>query len=74
VWLVGLKSKLEQEQMLKGLVMAHPDGNVNRATPDKDDATATKYQSVQECEMRVLTDNEVLSVAGGPEVDVESGT
>ncbi|PXX45329.1 hypothetical protein [Undibacterium pigrum] len=30
-------------------------------------------QPVQECEMRDLTDYEVLSVAGGPECDVGSG-
>ncbi|MBC3916854.1 hypothetical protein H8L32_05145 [Undibacterium sp. CY18W] len=32
-----------------------------------------QHQSGQEHEMRILTDNEILSVAGGPEVDVESG-
>ncbi|PXX45331.1 hypothetical protein DFR42_102559 [Undibacterium pigrum] len=29
--------------------------------------------SNQQSEMRVLTESEMLSVAGGPEVDVESG-
>ncbi|MFZ6757325.1 hypothetical protein ACO0K9_08885 [Undibacterium sp. Ji50W] len=32
-----------------------------------------QHQSSQEHKMRVLTDNEVLSVAGGPEVDVSVG-
>ena len=37
------------------------------------DVEIKQQQPAQDHEMRVLTDNEVLSVAGGPEVDVESG-
>ncbi|PXX45328.1 hypothetical protein [Undibacterium pigrum] len=32
-----------------------------------------KQQPAYESDMRVLSENEILSVAGGPEVDVESG-
>ncbi|MBC3916856.1 hypothetical protein H8L32_05155 [Undibacterium sp. CY18W] len=41
---------------------------------NKSDVENALHQSAQELEMRVLTDCEVLVVAGGPEVDVESGT
>ena len=37
------------------------------------DIEIKQQQSAQEHKMRVLTDNEVLSVAGGPEVDIEVG-
>ncbi|BBB64321.1 hypothetical protein UNDYM_0068 [Undibacterium sp. YM2] len=37
------------------------------------DIEIKQQQPAQELEMCVLTDNEVLSVAGGPEVDVEAG-
>lgn len=37
------------------------------------DIEIEQQQSAQEHEMRVLTENEVLSVAGGPEVDIEVG-
>ncbi|MFZ6757326.1 hypothetical protein ACO0K9_08890 [Undibacterium sp. Ji50W] len=40
---------------------------------DKSDADGAQIQSGHEHEIRVLTDNEVLSVAGGPECDVGSG-
>ncbi|MFZ6721862.1 hypothetical protein [Undibacterium sp. Ji49W] len=39
---------------------------------NKFDVGSAQHQSSQELEMRVLTDSEVLGVAGGPEVDVES--
>lgn len=32
-----------------------------------------QQQSVQESDMRVLSENEILNVAGGPEVDVSAG-
>ncbi|BBB64322.1 hypothetical protein UNDYM_0069 [Undibacterium sp. YM2] len=37
------------------------------------DIEIKQHQSAQELEMRALTDNEVLSVAGGPEVDISVG-
>jgi hypothetical protein len=37
------------------------------------DVEIKQQQSSQELEMRVLTNNEVLAVAGGPESDVGSG-
>ncbi|PXX45325.1 hypothetical protein [Undibacterium pigrum] len=40
----------------------------------KSEVEIKQPQPAQEREMRTLTDCEVLSVAGGPEVDVESGT
>ncbi|MFZ6757336.1 hypothetical protein ACO0K9_08940 [Undibacterium sp. Ji50W] len=40
---------------------------------NKSDVDGAQCQASQELEMRVLTDHEVLSVAGGPEVDVETG-
>lgn len=36
-------------------------------------AENTQYPSNQQNEIRVLTESEMLSVAGGPEVDVETG-
>jgi hypothetical protein len=30
-------------------------------------------QTTKQTEMRLLTDDEILSIAGGPEVDVETG-
>jgi hypothetical protein len=37
------------------------------------DIEIKQQQPAQEPEMRVLSEDEVLSVAGGPEVDVEVG-
>lgn len=37
------------------------------------DVEIKQQQPTQELEMRVLSEDEVLSVAGGPEVDVETG-
>ena len=37
------------------------------------DVEIKQHQPAQDHEMRVLTDNEVLSVAGGPEIDVQAG-
>ncbi|MFZ6757333.1 hypothetical protein ACO0K9_08925 [Undibacterium sp. Ji50W] len=40
---------------------------------NKSEVDGAQFYACQEHEMRVLTENEVLSVAGGPEVDVEIG-
>ncbi|WP_422983946.1 hypothetical protein [Undibacterium sp. Ji50W] len=40
---------------------------------DKSKVDGSQIQSGHEHEIRVLTDNEVLSVAGGPECDVGTG-
>ncbi|MFZ6757337.1 hypothetical protein ACO0K9_08945 [Undibacterium sp. Ji50W] len=40
---------------------------------DKSEVDGAQLHAGSELEMRALTDDEVLSVAGGPEVDVEAG-
>ncbi|MFZ6757330.1 hypothetical protein ACO0K9_08910 [Undibacterium sp. Ji50W] len=53
--------------------MVHPEKKFESTILNKNAAAVKQYRSGQEHEMRVLTDNEVLSVAGGPESDVGSG-
>ncbi|MFZ6757335.1 hypothetical protein ACO0K9_08935 [Undibacterium sp. Ji50W] len=43
------------------------------STLKSSDIDSAQHQSGQNREMRNLTDSEILSVAGGPEVDVEAG-
>ncbi|MFZ6757327.1 hypothetical protein ACO0K9_08895 [Undibacterium sp. Ji50W] len=41
---------------------------------DKSDVDGSQIQSGKEHELRTLTDQEILNVAGGPECDVGTGT
>ncbi|MFZ6757338.1 hypothetical protein ACO0K9_08950 [Undibacterium sp. Ji50W] len=43
------------------------------STLNKSDANINQSPSYQQVGMLVLTEGEVLSVAGGPEVDIETG-
>ncbi|MFZ6721860.1 hypothetical protein [Undibacterium sp. Ji49W] len=52
--------------------MKNTGNECSHSTLNKSDADINHYPSDQPTAMRMLTESEVLSVAGGPEVDVES--
>ncbi|MFZ6721864.1 hypothetical protein [Undibacterium sp. Ji49W] len=53
--------------------MKNTGSECSHSTLNKSYADINQYPSDQPMGMRILTENEVLSVAGGPEVDIETG-
>ncbi|MBC3916855.1 hypothetical protein H8L32_05150 [Undibacterium sp. CY18W] len=54
--------------------MKNAGNEYSHSTLNKSNTDINQHPSDQQMEIRMLTESEVLSVAGGPEVDVESGT
>ncbi|BBB64324.1 hypothetical protein UNDYM_0071 [Undibacterium sp. YM2] len=69
VQLIKLNQANEKRIFLKGVGMKKTTITISETASDSLDA-----QTTQQAEVRVLTDDEILNIAGGPEIDVQSGT